>query len=77
MSQPNNLPTEQRSKQDAFPSLLQQFSFLVAEDFSLNRKLLSKLAKRDNLNFVFAADGQQAIETVSYTHLTLPTMRLV
>ena len=74
MSQPNNLPTEQRSKQDAFPSLLQQFSFLVAEDFSLNRRLLSKLAKRDNLNFVFAADGQQAIEKARSSRFDLILM---
>ncbi|PTP50609.1 response regulator [Vibrio splendidus] len=42
--------------------VLDEARFLVVEDFSLNRKLLGKLAKRHSLNFVFAEDGQQALE---------------
>ena len=46
---------------------------LIVEDNEMNRDMLSRRLMRKGFEVVMAEDGQKGVDTVSYTHLTLPT----
>ena len=46
---------------------------LVVDDEARIRQIIRKYAEFEGFEVEEAVDGMQAIETVSYTHLTLPT----